>query len=75
MLMTLGEKYGKLPHEFLYTTISDFNFDIAVTVIGNKKLQEQQGNTKAEPELNKFSDDGEGNSFSQAQFEKIFKVT
>ena len=76
--MQMGEKYGKLPHEFLYLDIADFSFDVAVTIIGNKKLMELQKQASEEQKqgsINSFADNKDSEQFTQKDFERTFHVT
>ena len=72
MLMQLAHQYSKLPHELLHMNIDDFNFDLAVTIVGNQKTRDMQ---KEPAQKNSFADSSDNSSqFTQGDFERVFKV-
>lgn len=66
--MHLAQTYGKLPHELLHLSIAELNFDIAITSIGNRKMQEMSKEKKSSEIVT------EDNQMSLPEFERIFNV-
>lgn len=73
VLRRIASEFGVLPHELLRLNILDFNFDLAVLLYSDRKVQEiQKGISPDNVEKNKFAKKKGTNQFTHDEFEQAF---
>lgn len=74
----LAREYGVLPHQLLTLDYTDFDFDLTVTMLADRKIQDEldeqkKNNPQPGVEKNKFAETKNSKQLTQNEFEGIFR--